>query len=133
VSALKAVNARLNAALGVTALVGTRIWAGRLGNETLPATRAAVVGRAQDHLMGADSGVVRQRVQVDSFDDDGAGCEALAAAVYAALNRQPGTYGGVVVQDIALENEFGVYEDEASIAGSRVYRVTQDYFVWWEE
>lgn len=131
-SGIRAVNARLKAVSGVTDLVSTRIWTGRLGSDTLEAIRLAEVGQRHDHLMGADSGVVTERVQVDCYGNTVAEAKALAAAVKAALNRQSGTLGTVAVQDIAIETEAEYYEDDASLDGARVYRVMQEYTVYWE-
>lgn len=132
-SGLRVVNAQLKGTSAVTALAGTRIFANRLPDgATLEAIRMAEVGQTHDHLMGADSGVIAERVQVDSYGNTVAEAKALGSAVKAALNRQSGTIGTIAVQDIAIENEMDMYEEDASQEGSRVYRVMQEYTVYWE-
>lgn len=132
-SGIRVINAQLKDTAGVTSLVGTRIYAGRLPDgESLEAIRMAEVGQQHDHLMGADSGVIGERVQVDSYGNTVAKAKALGAAVKAALNRQSGTISTIEVQDIAIENEMDMYEEDASQEGSRVYRVMQEYTVYWE-
>lgn len=132
-SAIRVVNAQLKATSAVTTLVGTRIYSSRMPTGTaLEAIRLAETGQSHDHLMGADSGVIAERVQVDSYGNTVAEAKALGAAVKAALNRQSGTIGTITVQDIAIENEMDMYEEDASQEGSRVYRVMQEYTVYWE-
>lgn len=125
-----AVLARLKATAAVTNLTTTaRIYGMRLPQKpTYPAIRIQKISETRVSLMGADSGVVHTRMQVDSYGETYSSARGLADAVRGALKRFRGTSASVVVQDVTLDNEFAVDEDDVD-----VYRVQQDYMVHWSE
>ena len=115
----KAIYARLVAHAGTTALVGTRVYPLRLPQgPTYPAIRYQVISAPREHAMGADTGTVHARVQVDCWATTYAGAKALAAQVILALSRWGGTSGGVVVEHVFLENEIDRFEPDPLIGGA---------------
>lgn len=123
---------RLKAVAGVTSLVGTgdaaRIYPNVLPQApTYPAVSFFLVDSVRWHAMGADTGDVESRVQVDAWDEQPTGAIALGAAVRAGLSRFNGTVASVVVQDIYIENELGL--PEPGVATGGVFRQMQDFRV----
>jgi hypothetical protein len=131
----KAMYARLAAVAGVSNLVGTRIYALRLPqNVTYPAIRYQQISAVRESAMGADTGDVTARMQVDSFAATYAGAQALAKQVRLALARWGGTAGGIVVEHVFIANELDRFEPEVLEDGtSGVPRVLQDYVVHFED
>lgn len=123
---------RLLATTGLTDLISTgRVYHVILPQKpTLPAVVYALVSRERFPLMTADAGVIRSRFQIDAYVAEGAGTatlKSIASKIRGALNRWHSTGASVVVQDVYLENETDIYEFDV-----RMYRVSQDYYVWSE-
>ena len=130
-SAGKAIHARLKAHSGTFALVKARIYPLRLPQgPTYPGVRYQRIGAPRAHAMGADTGEVFARVQVDCYAETYAGADALSVQVRAALSRWSGTAGGVVVDSIFLDDERDVDEPTIEHDGEQgVYRVMLDFIV----
>ncbi len=120
---------------GVTDLVGaadaSRIYPLDLPpNPTYPAITIRRISEPRTHAMGADTGDVHPRHEVKSWSKTYAGAIALAKQVKLALSRQGGTWGGIVVETVFLDNELDEREVEALFDGKRGARaVMQDYIV----
>lgn len=131
----KAITARLKAHAGTKALVGSRVYPLRLPQgPTYPAVRYQVIGSPRVHAMGADTGQVNARVQVDSYALTYAGAQALAEQVRLALSRWEGTAGGVVVDHLFLDGDRDMDEPTLVHGGEQgIYRVMQDYIAHYQE
>ena len=102
---------------GLLALVSTRINPGMLNQgDTLPAVTFRKISAPRIHQMGSDPGIVTARYEVNCWADaednaDGFGSmAAVGVQVVAALSRYSGTIGGVVVDQIFLDDEEDIYE-----------------------
>lgn len=134
-SAGQAIYAKLIATTGVTDLVGTRIYPLELPQDvTYPAIRYQQVSGPRSHVMGADTGTVDGRFQVDAFATTYSGAKALAAQIRLALSRWGGTAGGVTVEHIFLANEHDRFESDPLEGGTPgVHRVLLDFIIHYEE
>ena len=112
----EALQARLAAHPGVSALAGTRIYPSLIPQDKpLPAVRYARVATTRRQVMGVPTGTADVLMQLDSYATSYAGVRALAAAVRASLERwrQEGTFG-VDILDCLPESEQDIYEDDRS-------------------
>lgn len=134
-----AIQTRLSAVAALTNIVDTRIYYGQLPqNPTYPCVSYHLISEKPEHAMGADTGVVRARVQVDSWGRDSENSPGIDqarntdAAVVTALSRFRGTLspasGDVVVQDIMRLTAREDYEDK-----TRVWHRTRDFEVIYQE
>lgn len=131
----KALRARLTSHAGTSALIGSRVYPLRLPQgPTYPAVRYQVIGAPRVHAMGADTGQVDARVQVDSYAETYAGAQALAEQVRLALSRWEGTAGGVVVDHVFLADQRDLDEPTLVHHGEQgVYRVMTDFIAHYQE
>lgn len=119
---------------GLSALVGTRVYAVKLPqNVTYPAVTYQIVGGLpRTHLMGGDDALAAPRVQVSAWDTSLTDAISVADQIKAALQDYSGTMGGdagITVQHIFLESEqIDIYDSEAE-----VHNVAQDFLIWREE
>lgn len=124
-----AVKARLLAATGVTALVGTRVNPVKLEqNTTYPAITYRQVSRQPNSLFQGDAALSSTVVEVESYGLTYSSARTTADAVKSALQRWSGTATGVTVQQIFFEGELSTYDPEI-----RHWAISQDYTVWTEE
>lgn len=124
----EALRARLVAVAGVTALVSSRVYPVKLPQSaTLPAVTYQRISTVREGAMGADSDIVRVRVQVTSWADSYSGVKSLSEAVRAALQRYSGTSAAVDVRDCFLDSELDLYGEDESEAG--VHAVAQDFIL----
>ena len=126
-----AVRTRLLAHSGTSALVSTRVWHSVLPQEPASGTYmpAIVVQNApgeSEYAMGGPVGIASLRVQVDVWDDDRAGCEALRAQVQDALQAFAGTAGSVTLTTVGLN----VIETPSWQPESKLWRAITDYELW---
>lgn len=99
----KVVMALLNAASGVTALVGTRIYPPPLPQGvTLPALAVDHVSTVDQPMLDASAGynLVQSRIEVTALAKDYATQKSLIRAVRNAVRYQRGTIAGVQVVSI---------------------------------
>lgn len=127
-----AVITRIKAISGVSASIGTRVYAEVLPQgSTLPAVKVFRVSEQEyDHLRGG-GGLSAARVQVDHIAATRAAATSLAALVHGAgdgtgLNGWKGTAGSLVVAGVrALDAREDYFHDELKQwRSSRDYRVT---------
>ena len=129
---------RLGDIAGVTALVGTRIYALILPQSaTFPAVLVKNVHLGEDmHLRGM-TGVKVERVQVDHYADTGdmlSGARALADAAYGAgdatgLAAWAGSLGGSPATKVDRIEPLDRVEGFSNFGGKRQAVVSQDYQV----
>lgn len=130
---------RLVATSSVLSLVGgsaekARIYPLRLpqAGEFPALTYARISGRRDYHMTGA-SGVAEARLQVDCWAESYGAVKALADAVRLSLSGFRGTVNGVVLQSVFLDVERDAEEPALDAADFKLYRVSQDYMVRYEE
>lgn len=124
-----AIYALLAADAGVSALVGARIYQGRLPQDpTYPALVYQVVSEQMDTAYDGAVGPGTQRIQVDSYDDDYPGSRALDAAVKEALTGARGTYATVQIEGVFQAGSRYLYEEDPTL---RLHRWSSDFFVHW--
>lgn len=132
-----AVRSILTNAAGVTALVGTRVYAITAPqDDPLPDVTYQRIGAEHTHLWAADAGLIRAEVQVDCWGRTLAEASSVRDAVLAALNRYGGTADGTVIQEALVINEFDQHDTEATPVGrtdTGVYRRTLEFALWYEE
>ena len=124
---------RLSGYAGLTALVGTRIYPNIAPQSVQsPFVTYSRISTTRESAMGADTGLVHVRVQVDCWaaagpNDDGyADVKAVAAQVRAALQRYDATVGSVVIQDIMLDSEQDLFDAADPV---RYHRTSLDFMV----
>lgn len=121
----------------IAALVGQRVYPIKLPQgitaSSIVYTKISGLG---DHHMQGPSGLARNRVQVDSWAATGDAATALALLVKERLDGFHGSMlwgsnspqASVTVRGIFFDNENEFYDDTA-----KLYRASQDYFVWYAE
>lgn len=128
----KALYARLQSVAAVTDLVSTRVFPVTLPqNITYPCVSYQIISAQRRSVFGRDTGDVRARIQIDSWGEkvaSAAGARVTAEAVRGALQRWSGASADVTISAIFLEDERHEYDDKTGL-----YRVSQDYFVWYKE
>lgn len=126
----EALVARLLAAPGVAALVGTRInWRARVQGQALPALTLTVISRQSDYTYEGRDSLQQARVQVEAFGESYAAAKlALRAAVL--VMEAPGIEGDVTFQAGFIESQ----RDDGEHVGSRyVFRCSADVTIWHSE
>lgn len=137
-----AIFARGSTYAGLTALIGSGTSC-RLYPSLAPPKCArpyvvyTLVDQTRDPLSGADSGLLRRRVQWNCYAAPGDasdaltgpdGASAVADQVEAAFNRCSGTFASVVIQDAYVENRLDdQWDDDVKLDASVV-----DALVWYE-
>ena len=103
--------------VGVTTVTGDRIQPGFLPQAmTLPAITYTRISAFRPSLMGADSGLVRARYQIDCWADTHAAARQLREQVRIAVQRKRGVFAGVTVQDVFIEDDSTAFESEPADA-----------------
>ena len=113
----------LSADAAVAALVSDRIYPIYLPQTpTYPAVAYRRNSTSPVSLLSADTNLLAARFEVAAFSKSFDQCIDLADKLRAALQRYQGTVGGVVVEDIMLDNidqsyepDFEVYESTLDI------------------
>lgn len=120
---------RLGAYTDLTDLVATRIHRLKAPHdESLPYLVLHKITTNTWPAMGADIDPASARIQVDVYDDDGAGCDAAALEVKNALTRWSGTAGGVTFQEVFFEDENDGYENDTNL-----FRKIVEFTAFYEE
>lgn len=81
-----------------------------------------------DHHMQGASGLTRTRMQVDAYATTHDAAASLADAIKEVLDGYRGLMGSVTVQGVFFDTEREDYQDDV-----KLYRVSRDYFIWYEE
>lgn len=125
----EAIYGRLQAVVGVTNLVGTRVYPVVLPQDPIyPAIRYQQLAGSREPTMGSNNGLVNTTVQIDSYSESYAQARQVAEEVRSALQRFRGTVAGVVIEGAFVEGPLDVFEDQI-----KKYRVQQDFTVWHRE
>lgn len=130
----KAINARLLAFAGVTALVVARVYP-ELAPQNAVLPYVVYTRVDTEHLMTKDNaaGLASARIQINSVAATYLKAKQLAEQVRLALQGWAGTGNGVTVNVILPQNEF----DSPVMAGDATdearHRVIQDFKVWFVE
>ena len=113
-------------------LVGTRIYAVQLPQDvTYPAiTYTTISGYRPQHTRGS-AGLSGPRIQLDFWALGYIQAHALAEAVRLVLQSFQGEAAGVTIQGIFFDSERDMFDPDAGQDGA--YRVSADYFVFYEE
>ena len=134
-SAAAVARSRLTTAPANVANVGSRVWANVARQDpTYPFQVYDIVSTNREHAMGPnDPGHVHARVRVSSYATGRLACQTVAKGAQTAMSRFWGTATGVVVHDVFLDNEFDAFEETLDDGRRRVWRISQDYMVHYEE
>lgn len=117
----------ITADAGTAALIGTRCYPLVLPQDpTLPAARYAIISAVPVTTHDAPGGLVRARVQVDSYASTYAGARTLADTIRAALDGYRATSGTIRTAVREIENPF--FEDVTGLTP-----VSIDYFIYYQE
>lgn len=85
-----------------------------------PALTCNLVSQTRESAMGDDTGIVRSRWQLNAWSDSYVEADNVREAARAAVQRQRGTFGGVVVDDVFLDMAQDLYDsDEESVSGGK--------------
>ncbi len=119
----KAIIATLKASAGLTVLVSTRIYGVTAPQGvTAPYVTLFRVSAERPSAMGDDIGIVRARVQVNSWGATYESAKNVCDQVRAALQRFSGVSASITVLDTFLLSEQDLHEPDVPI-----YHVAQDY------
>lgn len=122
----------LTATAGITALVGTRVYAFRIPQHmTLPCLTVQRISTARTHTHDSSgaTGLARTRVQFDAWAADYSTAKSISDALRAALNGKKGTLSGAyTIQAALIEEESPELEPQ-----SNLYRSRSDYMIWASE
>jgi hypothetical protein len=116
----------------VIAKVGDRVYPQILPQAPVfPAITYNQVSGVRERDLCGPTGRTRPRITINAWAERYADARALADAIREALSDLSGSImggsPGTLVDDIALDNEFDLYEEEAGTKG--VHRVVQDYII----
>lgn len=133
-SAEKAIHHILTNTLGVTNIVGDRVYPKTLPQPPiLPAIiYTRVSGPRISSLQGA-SGLAHPRFQIDVFSEDYVEAKNLVRQVQLALEGRRGTFNGVDVQGVLFEGDRDMNDDVEGSLVTDQHRVTMDFIVWHRE
>ncbi|MFW6079533.1 MAG: DUF3168 domain-containing protein [Gemmatimonadota bacterium] len=116
----------------VAARVGGRVYPVLLPPDvTYEAISYRRISAPREHAQTGPSGLVRARIQVDSWATTYGGAKDLAEDVRRALDGFRGTMGTTVttrVDSTMLEGDRDLYDEDAE-----VHRVQHDYLIWYGE
>lgn len=116
---------------GTAALIAARFYAaGEVPQgATLPLVSAQRISGIRQHAMGADTGLVMARVQINVVAASYTGVLALAEQIRGAFQDYTGTSASVVIERIFLDGETDLGFDQPGEAHSRAL----DFQVWFQE
>ena len=124
---------RLTTFAGLSALIATRAYPNVMPQGvTYPAVTYRRVSATRFPAMGADTGLVRARFQVDSWAVDYAGVRVVAEEVRKALQRWTNPTG-TVVQDTFVVNEIDLFEPSVDTDDAGLQHVATDFEIFYEE
>ena len=130
----KALHSRLASVAAVNDIVGARKYPLVLPqNPTLPAITYRRLSGEREEGMVASYGLAHPRIEINCWETTYTKVKALASAVHTALNRASWTEDTVSVLDGVIESEMDDYDEELSDSYRRVYRVIQDWILWYRE
>lgn len=119
----------------IRSLIGPRLYPGRAprGQVYPYLTYNRITSERYWSLDEGPCGLVRGRVQIDTWSDNYDTGRELSELVRLALDGFSGSMLEVTIQGIFLFNEFESYDKPKSGEEMGIYRCTHDYIVWFEE
>lgn len=123
-----------NATVGITNLVGTRIYGSRIKQgSTFPCITKQRIStpRLHTHDMSGATGILAHpRFQIDAWGTTEASVKGVTDAVRAALNGKTGTLGSgaISIRAALVLDEVPDYDPETDL-----YRSRSEYEIWQEE
>lgn len=110
----------------IAAAVGTRVYPIALPQKpTLPAIRYNTISSFETSSTPGVRGLIRPRIQFDSYGTTYAAARALAELLRDRLSNYRGAAGSATVQGAFFVNESEVFDPE-----QKAYKVMQDFFIW---
>jgi hypothetical protein len=123
--------ARLLAAVGVSALVGTRVdWSERPQGDALPSITLHMISPGRGYHHGGAQDLADTRVQVDCWGAELEDAHAVAAAVIPILEPKA-TQGSTIFSNSFLDGARD-FDPESLPGGVTGYRRSLDFIVWWQ-
>lgn len=115
----------LSTNVGVSAIVGTRVYPGTLPqNWTKPAISYQRVSGVRFRNLAGPAGRATPRIQIDCWAESYSGARTLAEAVRSAMDGYAGLMGTTTVGSVVLESDIDFYEPDTDI-----YRVSMDFWI----
>lgn len=109
---------------GVAAILAGRVYPVILPqNVTYPALAYQKVTGAPDMALDGESGLTRNRFQIDAYGETYAAVRGLSKAVRTALNGKKFTVDAVRIGSVVMISERDFYEE-------KTYRVSMDFSIW---
>lgn len=110
----------------VTDLVSQRIYRKRLPqNATLPAATLRIISESYDHALDGLGGIVQTRIQIECYAASGeASCSLADAIIWCGIDQIKGTYTGVNIRSVMVEDGRREFEDEDVSGGDSQRHVT---------
>ena len=120
---------------GITAAVSDRIYPLTAPTSaTLPYITIQRVACSHEHHMTAAAGLAAARFQVDCWAETSVDAETSAEAVREALDGyMQNTMESTEVRAVFLEDEGDGYEPPTDASEDGVFRIRQDYTIWYAE
>ncbi|HKJ75398.1 MAG TPA: DUF3168 domain-containing protein [Alphaproteobacteria bacterium] len=116
----------------ISGLVGTRIFPVRAPQGgSFPAMTYTPVSGQRFHNTGGGAGLSGPRIQFDCWAEAYSEAKSLADALRERLDGYSGSAGSGTVQGAFFDTERDSFEPDAGVSG--LYRVSHDYFVYYEE
>lgn len=130
-----ALRALLLADAGVSPLVsGERVYPGILPQAVIyPAVTYQIIAGGSHYAMDGPSNLADPRVQLDCYAEAYDEVLELKGAVIKALGGYRGEVSGVMIYGAFKAMERDEYEDALEKTGSRLWRKTLDFNIWFRE
>lgn len=115
---------------GVTNLISTRMYPDELPQgHTLPCIVYRVISKNPEHDFGGTSPLTRYRFQLDSYATTRLGADALALAVWNAMDGYRGTMGTENAQTCHMDNERSDVDAAIDATDVARYITMQDWLI----
>lgn len=126
----EALVARILAAAGVSALIGTRAyWNERPQNSALSAVVLQNISPGRNYHHGGADNLSTPRVQINCLGATYSAAKLLARAMIAALEPSA-TVSSIKFNQAFLDSEGDL--PVQSLPSGKVFGIRQDFFIWWE-
>lgn len=114
---------------GIGAICGDRIYPLVLPQKPeLPAITYQTISAVRSYHMQGEDGLPAYRVQIDAWASTMADADALGVQVRDCLSGFKGDADGTEMRGIFFDTERSFYESEP-----KLYRVSQDFIVWYRD
>lgn len=124
----QALRARIIAATGMAALVGTRVyWIDRPQLSALPSITLQIISGERSQTHDSISALRQNRVQLDIWAETYASAQIIAEAVIANLTQNNQLSNGINFNQIKIDDESDSLEQTST---TKIYRARLDLIVW---